>query len=66
MDDVTVTGYAGEVLAICGANGAGRSTLSKILAGQEPPTAGTVSATGSDRRQWPEQSATVRICGSPI
>ncbi|SDS15776.1 sugar ABC transporter ATP-binding protein [Microlunatus soli] len=49
LDDVTLTGYAGEVLAICGANGAGKSTLSRILAGQEQPTSGSVSVTGSDR-----------------
>ncbi|MEU5608664.1 sugar ABC transporter ATP-binding protein [Streptomyces sparsogenes] len=44
--DVTLSGYAGEVLAICGANGAGKSTLTKLLAGQERPATGRVSVRG--------------------
>ena len=38
LDGVSLMGYAGEVLAICGANGAGKSTFSKLLAGQEQPS----------------------------
>lgn len=46
LDDVSLTGYAGEVLAICGANGAGKSTFSKLLAGQEPPSSGSIEIAG--------------------
>lgn len=42
VEDVTLSGYAGEVLAICGANGAGKSTFSKLLAGLMPPSAGEI------------------------
>ncbi|MGD0874651.1 MAG: sugar ABC transporter ATP-binding protein [Acidimicrobiales bacterium] len=49
LDSVSLTGYAGEVLALCGANGAGKSTLGRLLAGQEQPTAGTITVTGYDK-----------------
>ena len=39
-------GYAGEVLAICGANGAGKSTFARLLAGQEAPSAGEIRIAG--------------------
>lgn len=48
LKSVSLTGYTGEVLAICGANGAGKSTMAKILAGQEQATTGSVSVTGYD------------------
>jgi len=38
LDGLDLDGYAGEVLAICGANGAGKSTFARLLAGQEQPT----------------------------
>ena len=46
LDGVDLEGYAGEVLAICGANGAGKSTFAKLLAGVEPPTDGEIRVTG--------------------
>jgi ABC-type sugar transport system ATPase subunit len=48
LRDVHLEGYAGEVLAICGANGAGKSTFARLLAGQEPPTAGDIRVAGHD------------------
>jgi ribose transport system ATP-binding protein len=42
LQDVTLEGYPGEVLAICGANGAGKSTMARLLAGQETPTDGSI------------------------
>lgn len=50
LDRVSLTGYAGEVLAICGANGAGKSTLARLLAGQEQPSSGSVRVAGYDQR----------------
>jgi len=38
---------AGEVLALCGDNGAGKSSLVKILAGAQRPTGGTVALDGA-------------------
>ena len=33
LQGVSLAGYPGEVIAICGANGAGKSTFSRLLAG---------------------------------
>lgn len=46
LDGVDLEGYAGEVLAICGANGAGKSTFAKLLAGVDTPTDGEIRVTG--------------------
>lgn len=46
LSDLDLDGYAGEVLAICGANGAGKSTFARLLAGQEAPTSGEIRVTG--------------------
>jgi ribose transport system ATP-binding protein len=46
LDGVDLEGYAGEVLAICGANGAGKSTFAKLLAGVATPTDGTIHVMG--------------------
>lgn len=46
LDGVDLEGYRGEVLAVCGANGAGKSTFAKLLAGVDTPTAGEITVTG--------------------
>jgi ABC-type sugar transport system ATPase subunit len=46
---VDLTGYAGEVIAICGANGAGKSTFARLLAGLEQPNKGEIRVAGYDR-----------------
>ena len=46
LDGVDLEGYAGSVLAVCGANGAGKSTFAKLLAGVETPTDGEITITG--------------------
>jgi ABC-2 type transport system ATP-binding protein len=43
--------HAGELVAVIGPNGAGKTTLLSILAGVQPPSAGTVSVTGSGAAQ---------------
>ncbi len=48
LDGVDLEGYAGEVLAVCGANGAGKSTFAKLLAGVETPTEGEIRVAGYD------------------
>jgi simple sugar transport system ATP-binding protein len=37
---------AGEVLAICGDNGAGKSSLIRIVSGAQPPSSGTIALKG--------------------
>lgn len=46
LDDVSFQVEKGEFVAYAGANGAGKSTTMKILAGMLYPTAGTVSVLG--------------------
>ena len=46
LDGVDLEGYAGSVLGVCGANGAGKSTFAKLLAGVETPTDGEITMTG--------------------
>ena len=45
LDGVDLQGYAASVLAVCGANGAGKSTFAKLLAGVETLTDGEITIT---------------------
>ncbi len=46
LQHVDLEGFPGEVLAICGANGAGKSTFARLLSGQEAPTTGDIRVAG--------------------
>jgi ABC-type sugar transport system ATPase subunit len=46
LDGVDLEGYAGSVLGVCGANGAGKSTFAKLLAGVESLTDGEITIKG--------------------
>jgi ribose transport system ATP-binding protein len=48
--DVSLTLRAGEVHALLGENGAGKSTIAKIIAGVYPPTSGELLLNGEARR----------------
>ncbi|MBV8837838.1 MAG: sugar ABC transporter ATP-binding protein [Alphaproteobacteria bacterium] len=45
--DVDLDVFRGEVLAICGDNGAGKSSLIKVISGAEQPTAGVMTLRGA-------------------
>jgi ABC-type sugar transport system ATPase subunit len=47
--DLDLDLYAGEVVALCGANGAGKSTFARLLSGQEQPSSGEIRIDGIDR-----------------
>ena len=47
LDDVHLDVLPGEVHALLGENGAGKSTILKILRGVQPPTSGTVEIGGT-------------------
>lgn len=44
--DVDLDVWGGEVVAICGDNGAGKSSLIKVISGAEEPTGGTIAIKG--------------------
>src|ERR1700704_6491723 len=48
VDDLTFSVSPGEVLGFLGANGAGKSTTMRMIAGFIAPTAGQVSVCGYD------------------
>jgi ABC-2 type transport system ATP-binding protein len=53
VDDLTFTVSPGEVLGFLGANGAGKSTTMRMIAGFISPTAGEVSVCGHDIEKAP-------------
>lgn len=50
LKDASLTVAAGEIVALMGANGAGKSTFVKILTGALRPDAGHIHLDGQDRR----------------
>jgi ABC-2 type transport system ATP-binding protein len=54
LDDVDLTVDAGEIVALTGINGVGKSTLLSCLAGFRPPADGTVSVLGGPPRDSAE------------
>jgi iron complex transport system ATP-binding protein len=52
LTDVSFTVRSGEVAAIMGRNGAGKSTVLDIIAGLRSPTAGSVSFDGRRAAEW--------------
>ena len=50
---VSLAVEAGEVVAVLGANGAGKSSLLKALMGLEPAAEGRVTLDGADITRWP-------------
>ena len=50
VDEVSLEVEQGEVLGLCGDNGAGKSSLIKVIAGARRPSAGRISFAGRERR----------------
>ena len=48
LEDVTLSVETGELLAVVGTNGAGKSTFSKLVCGFETPLSGTLDFSGCD------------------
>ncbi|MBB4661064.1 ABC transporter ATP-binding protein [Conexibacter arvalis] len=57
LRDVSFEAGAGELVALTGPNGAGKTTLLSILAGIQPPDAGTVSRPPGEIGWVPQQPA---------
>lgn len=62
LDNVSIRVEAGELVAIIGANGAGKSSLIRTIAGIETPRAGRIHFLGSDITGLPSY----RICNLGI
>lgn len=54
LADLSLTVHPGECVALIGANGSGKSTAIRTIAGQIAPTSGTVRITGFDPHTEPE------------
>ena len=52
LDDVSLELCAGEVLALLGPNGVGKSTLMSLLSGEVPLDGGTISFGGKPIHDW--------------
>ena len=62
LSGVSIEAAAGEVVAIVGANGAGKSSLIRTIHGIEKPAAGRVRFEGRDIAGWPSY----RVCEAGI
>jgi len=62
LSDVSVEVPDGEIVAIIGANGAGKSSLIRAIAGMERPARGTIRFKGQDIVGWPAH----RVCALGI
>lgn len=60
VDGIDLDVFRGEVVAICGDNGAGKSSLIKIISGAQPPTEGTMTLRGENVRFTSPQDALQR------
>lgn len=62
LDGVSLSVGEGEVVAIVGANGAGKTSLIRAIAGMHRPAVGSVTYRGSDITNWPSN----RVCNLGI
>ena len=53
LADVSLEIAAGEIVAIVGANGAGKSSLIRAIHGIERPVRGSIRFDGTDITGWP-------------
>jgi branched-chain amino acid transport system ATP-binding protein len=66
LRDVDLAVQPGEIIALLGTNGAGKSTILKVVSGLMQPWAGTVTFEGEDISRWaPEQTVRAGITQVP-
>ena len=58
LDDVSLTVDEGDIVAIVGANGAGKTSLIRTIAGMHRPKRGAIVYRGTDITNWPSH----RVC----
>jgi len=64
LDDVTVSLPSGQLTALLGPSGGGKSTLLRIIAGLDSADSGTVSIRAPRPPTSPRRSATSASCSS--
>ena len=62
LDDVSLEVDAGDIVAVVGSNGAGKSSLIRTIAGIEKPRSGRIVYKGVDIAGWPSH----RVCNLGI
>ena len=62
LDEVSLEVDAGDIVAVVGSNGAGKSSLIRTIAGIEKPRSGQIVYKGADITGWPSH----RICNLGI
>lgn len=65
LSDVSFTANPGEVIALVGESGGGKSTTISLISGYHFPNAGIVSVDGIDTRQWDLTDLRKRIAVVP-
>jgi branched-chain amino acid transport system ATP-binding protein len=53
LHGISLTVNEGEIVAVLGRNGAGKTTMIRSLVGLTPPRAGSVTIFGNDTTRWP-------------
>ena len=61
VDDITIGVQKGEVLAVVGPSGSGKSSFLRLLNRLDEPTSGTVYLEGTDYRQIPPRELRRRV-----
>jgi spermidine/putrescine transport system ATP-binding protein len=61
VDDVTLAIRAGELFSLLGPSGCGKTTLLRLIAGLEPPSAGTLRIGGADLTAAPAHRRPVNL-----
>jgi ATP-binding cassette, subfamily B, bacterial len=61
VDEVSLTVRKGQVIALVGENGSGKSSLAKLLAGLYQPTGGTITWNGVDVRRLDPASRAAQV-----
>ncbi|OZU88949.1 hypothetical protein CIL03_07975 [Virgibacillus indicus] len=51
---ISLTAYEGEFIAIVGANGSGKTSLSRLMTGIQKPSSGTILVKGKPIKNWRE------------
>jgi ATP-binding cassette subfamily B protein len=64
LDDVSLTLPAGAVVAVVGENGAGKSTMVKLLAKLYEPTSGRILVDGAELARMPAEGWRERLAGA--